>query len=103
MDELRIGDRVIAVVRGDITTIPADAIVNAANERLVGVAEPDAGDGRVRGGRLAIGRSAELEVHEGMLRRRGVAGRSGGSGCIGDPPTTRTRSEPGGKTCSSLG
>ncbi len=36
MDELRIGDRILAITRGDITTIPADAIVNAANSALVG-------------------------------------------------------------------
>jgi O-acetyl-ADP-ribose deacetylase len=34
--ELRIGSRVLAIVQGDITTIPADAIVNAANEALAG-------------------------------------------------------------------
>lgn len=36
MRELRIGERVLALVRGDITTVPADAIVNAANSALVG-------------------------------------------------------------------
>ncbi|HEX2053857.1 MAG TPA: macro domain-containing protein [Actinomycetota bacterium] len=34
--ELKVGDRVLALVQGDITQIPADAIVNAANESLVG-------------------------------------------------------------------
>ena len=29
-----IGDAVLRVVRGDITTLPVDAVVNAANERL---------------------------------------------------------------------
>jgi O-acetyl-ADP-ribose deacetylase (regulator of RNase III) len=36
MDELRIGDRTLALVTGDITQVPADAIVNAANESLAG-------------------------------------------------------------------
>lgn len=36
MREFRIGDRVLALVQGDITTIPADAIVNAANSALAG-------------------------------------------------------------------
>ena len=36
MRELRTGERVLALVQGDITTIPADAIVNAANDALVG-------------------------------------------------------------------
>lgn len=34
--ELPIGSRVLAVTQGDITTVPADAIVNAANESLAG-------------------------------------------------------------------
>jgi O-acetyl-ADP-ribose deacetylase len=34
--ELRVGERVLALVQGDITRIPADAIVNAANEALAG-------------------------------------------------------------------
>jgi O-acetyl-ADP-ribose deacetylase (regulator of RNase III) len=35
-DELAIGDRVLALEHGDITTFAADAIVNAANSALVG-------------------------------------------------------------------
>jgi len=35
MPDLSLGDRVLEVVRGDITLIPADAIVNAANESLI--------------------------------------------------------------------
>ena len=34
--ELVVGDRVLALMKGDITQIPADVIVNAANEALVG-------------------------------------------------------------------
>jgi O-acetyl-ADP-ribose deacetylase (regulator of RNase III) len=34
--DLQVGERVLALVRGDITTIPADGIVNAANSALVG-------------------------------------------------------------------
>ncbi|HWP61879.1 MAG TPA: O-acetyl-ADP-ribose deacetylase [Candidatus Binatia bacterium] len=36
MDEIVIGGRVLALVVGDITTVPADAIVNAANSALAG-------------------------------------------------------------------
>ena len=34
--ELRVGERVLALMQGDITRLPADAIVNAANEALAG-------------------------------------------------------------------
>lgn len=36
MSELRIGERILTLVRGDIATVAADAIVNAANSALVG-------------------------------------------------------------------
>jgi O-acetyl-ADP-ribose deacetylase (regulator of RNase III) len=36
MDSLAIGGRTLALTVGDITTIPADAIVNAANSALAG-------------------------------------------------------------------
>jgi O-acetyl-ADP-ribose deacetylase len=36
LDELRIGERVIALARGDITTFAVDALVNAANSALAG-------------------------------------------------------------------
>ncbi len=36
MNELKIGDRVLAIMQGDITKVPADAIVNAANSALAG-------------------------------------------------------------------
>jgi O-acetyl-ADP-ribose deacetylase len=34
--ELTLGGRILAVVRGDITRLPSDAITNAANEHLAG-------------------------------------------------------------------
>jgi O-acetyl-ADP-ribose deacetylase len=36
MDQLRVGQRVLALARGDITTFEADALVNAANSALAG-------------------------------------------------------------------
>jgi O-acetyl-ADP-ribose deacetylase (regulator of RNase III) len=36
MDELRVGGRVLALAKGDITTFESDAIVNAANSALAG-------------------------------------------------------------------
>jgi O-acetyl-ADP-ribose deacetylase (regulator of RNase III) len=36
VDELRVGDRVLALTTGDISAFRADAIVNAANSALVG-------------------------------------------------------------------
>lgn len=36
MDELRVGERVLALARGDITAFEADAVINAANSALAG-------------------------------------------------------------------
>lgn len=36
MDQLRVGERVLSLARGDITAFEADALVNAANSALAG-------------------------------------------------------------------
>jgi O-acetyl-ADP-ribose deacetylase (regulator of RNase III) len=65
-DALDLGGRTLSIVEGDITTIAADAIVNAANEALAGGGGVDGAIHRV--GDPAI--IADLEARYGPLGMR---------------------------------
>jgi O-acetyl-ADP-ribose deacetylase (regulator of RNase III) len=65
VDERSIDGRVLALVVGDITAIPADAIVNAANDRLAGGGGVDGAIHRVGGPTIM----AELASRYGRDRR----------------------------------
>ena len=63
MHELTVGGRTLAIVRGDITRIPADTIVNAANEALAGGGGVDGAIHRAGGPAIM----ADLEARYGPL------------------------------------
>jgi O-acetyl-ADP-ribose deacetylase len=65
MPERLVGGRILAVVQGDITTIPADAIVNAANSALVGGGGVDGAIHRAGGPAIM----ADLRARYGADRR----------------------------------
>ena len=63
--ELRLGDRVLSLTKGDITTIAADAIVTAANQSLIGGGGVDGAVHRAGGPEIM----ADLERRYGKNRR----------------------------------
>lgn len=76
------GSRTLAIVRGDITRIPADAIVNAANESLAGGGGVDGAIHRAGGPAIM----ADLEARYGPLGVRGCPTGSAVLTVAGDLP-----------------
>jgi O-acetyl-ADP-ribose deacetylase len=66
-------DRMITLERGDITTVPFDAIVNAANERMLGGGGVDGAIHRAAGRELLRACEAVPEVRPGVRCPTGEA------------------------------